>query len=79
MSPIHLIPSSVANDLACSMGMRYIQLVNSYTGNADGSATLHVSQLAPNAALFVPGPALLYVFFPLPSCTLTDAMCTGSW
>lgn len=32
-----------------------------FTGRTDGSAILHVSQLAPNAALFVPGPALLCV------------------
>lgn len=43
------------------MGMRYVQLDNSYTGHADGSATIHVSQLPPSASVLVPGPALLYV------------------
>lgn len=46
---------------AMNMGQRYIQLNSTFTGNTDFSATLHVSQLPPNAALLVPGPALLFV------------------
>ena len=34
-----------------------LQLGSTYTGNADGSATLHVNQMPPNAAAFPPGPA----------------------
>jgi hypothetical protein len=49
-----------------SMGMRYVQLEHSYTGNSsDGSAVLHVSQLPPNPSLLVPGPALLRARFKL--------------
>ncbi|TFY58824.1 hypothetical protein EVJ58_g6182 [Rhodofomes roseus] len=44
-----------------NMGQRYVQLESTYTGNSDGSATLHVSQLPPNAAVLAPGPALLFV------------------
>ena len=34
---------------------------NTYTVNADGSLTIHVSQMPPNPALFAPGPAILHV------------------
>ncbi|KAI0373953.1 DUF1929-domain-containing protein [Pilatotrama ljubarskyi] len=44
-----------------NMGQRMLQLNSTYTGNADGSAVLHVSQLPPNPSLFAPGPALLFV------------------
>ena len=46
---------------AMNMGQRHLQLRNSYTVNKDGSITLHVSQLPPNANLFQPGPALMFV------------------
>lgn len=45
------------------MGQRMIQLENSYTTNADGSAVLHVSQMPPNPAIFPPGPTRMYIFF----------------
>ncbi|KZP19871.1 copper radical oxidase [Athelia psychrophila] len=44
-----------------NMGMRFVELDSSYTGNSDGSGTLHVAQLPPNAAILAPGPALLFV------------------
>ncbi|KAH9892649.1 DUF1929-domain-containing protein [Cubamyces lactineus] len=44
-----------------NMGQRFLQLNSTYTGNADGSGVLHVSQVPPNPALFAPGPALLFV------------------
>ncbi|KZP04113.1 copper radical oxidase [Athelia psychrophila] len=44
-----------------NMGMHYVELDSSYTGNADGLGTLHVAQLPPNAAILAPGPALLFV------------------
>ena len=44
-----------------NMGMRYVQLNNTFTGATNGSAVLHVSQLPPNPSLLVPGPALLSV------------------
>lgn len=47
---------------ALSMGQRYVQLENSYTGNSDGSAVLHVSQMPPNPAILAPGPARAFVF-----------------
>ncbi|KAH8119307.1 glyoxal oxidase [Phellopilus nigrolimitatus] len=46
---------------ALSMGQRFVQLNSTYTGNNDGSATLHVSQMPPNPAILAPGPALLFV------------------
>jgi len=46
---------------AMNMGQRMLQLDSTYTGNADGTGTLHVSQMPPNPAIFVPGPALLFV------------------
>jgi Domain of unknown function (DUF1929) len=46
---------------AMNMGQRYLQLNNTYTVNPDGSITLHVAQPPPNANLFQPGPALLWV------------------
>ncbi|THH04913.1 hypothetical protein EW145_g5177 [Phellinidium pouzarii] len=44
-----------------NMGQRALALNNTYTVNADGSLTLHVSQPPPNANLFQPGPAFIYV------------------
>ena len=46
---------------AMNMGQRYMQLNNTYTVNSDGSITLHVAQAPPNANLFQPGPAYLFV------------------
>ncbi|KAF9261122.1 DUF1929-domain-containing protein [Marasmius fiardii PR-910] len=46
---------------AMNMGQRYLQLNNTYTVNKDGSLTLHVSQMPPNANIFQPGPAWVYV------------------
>ena len=34
---------------------------NTYTVNSEGTITLHVAQLPPNANQFLPGPALLFV------------------
>jgi hypothetical protein len=44
-----------------NMGQRMVVLESTYTGNADGSGTLHVSQIPPNPAILVPGPALCFV------------------
>ncbi|KAG8983705.1 hypothetical protein FRB90_005824, partial [Tulasnella sp. 427] len=46
---------------AINFGQRLLQLENTYTLNSDGSATLHVAQMPPNAAMFAPGPAWLFV------------------
>lgn len=46
---------------AMNMGQRHLQLKNTYTVYKDGSIVLHVSQMPPNANLFQPGPALLFV------------------
>ena len=43
------------------MGQRYVELDSSYTGNADGTGVLSVSQLPPNPAILAPGPALVFV------------------
>ncbi|ORY73590.1 hypothetical protein BCR35DRAFT_333603 [Leucosporidium creatinivorum] len=45
---------------AMNFGMKSIELATSYSATSSG-ATLHVSQLPPNPALFQPGPALLFV------------------
>lgn len=44
-----------------NMGQRYVQLNNTYTVSDNGTITLHVAQMPPNANLFQPGPALLFV------------------
>ncbi|EIW82831.1 glyoxal oxidase [Coniophora puteana RWD-64-598 SS2] len=44
-----------------NMGMRMLQLQNTFTGADDGGGVLHVAQLPPNPATFPPGPALLFV------------------
>ncbi|KAL0570681.1 hypothetical protein V5O48_011288 [Marasmius crinis-equi] len=46
---------------AMSMGQRYLQLQNTYTVNSDGSITLHTAQMPPNANIFQPGPAMVFV------------------
>lgn len=46
---------------AINFGQRAMELDFTYTANKDGSATLHVSQLPPNAALMPPGPGWLFV------------------
>lgn len=46
---------------AMNMGQRLLQLNNTYTVNASGAITLHVAQLPPNANLFQPGPAFMFV------------------
>lgn len=46
---------------AINFGQRLVELDFTYTANNDGSGTLHVSQLPPNAALVAPGPAWLFV------------------
>ncbi|BGP44159.1 hypothetical protein JCM10449v2_008223 [Rhodotorula kratochvilovae] len=46
---------------AMQMGQRFVGLDTSYTGYANGSATIHVSQLPPNPSLLAPGPAMLFV------------------
>lgn len=43
------------------MGMRYLQMNTTYTGNTDGSAVFHVAQISANPSLLVPGPAMLFV------------------
>lgn len=43
------------------MGQRYVELESTYTGNADGTGVLSVSQLPPNPAIIAPGPALIFV------------------
>ncbi|KAJ7091855.1 glyoxal oxidase [Mycena belliarum] len=45
-----------------NMGQRFVQLDSTYTAfGGNNSATLHVSQVPPNAAILAPGPALLFV------------------
>ncbi|GAA6063549.1 hypothetical protein JCM10212_002661 [Sporobolomyces blumeae] len=57
---------------AMNMGQRFLQLNSTFTANSDGSATLHVSQMPPNPAIFVPGPALLFV-------VVNGVPSTGQW
>jgi len=44
-----------------NMGQRFLQLNNTYTVNSDGSLTLHTAQMPPNANIFQPGPAMVFV------------------
>jgi len=44
-----------------NMGQRSLQLNNTYTVNNDGSIVFHVSQMPPNANIFQPGPAFVWV------------------
>ncbi|EEB93735.1 hypothetical protein MPER_07572, partial [Moniliophthora perniciosa FA553] len=46
---------------AMNMGQRYLQLNNTFTVNNDGSLILHTAQMPPNANIFQPGPAWVYV------------------
>lgn len=46
---------------AFNMGQRTLKLRTSYTVADDGSATLHVSQMPNNPAVFPPGPAMLFI------------------
>ncbi|KAK1235191.1 hypothetical protein PQX77_001596 [Marasmius sp. AFHP31] len=46
---------------AMNLGQRYLQLQNTYTVNSDGSITLHTAQMPPNANVFQPGPAMVFV------------------
>ncbi|KAG7088918.1 hypothetical protein E1B28_012862 [Marasmius oreades] len=46
---------------AMNMGQRYLQLNTTYSVNDDGSITIHCSQMPPNANIFQPGPAWVYV------------------
>jgi hypothetical protein len=51
------VGNRVLNCAIQNMGQRFVQLQSTYTGNPDGTAVLHVSQLPPNPAILVPGPA----------------------
>ena len=44
-----------------NMGQRSLQLNNTYTVDNNGTITLHVSQVPPNANLLTPGPVLFFV------------------
>ncbi|KAL0956614.1 hypothetical protein HGRIS_002750 [Hohenbuehelia grisea] len=46
---------------AMNMGQRFLQLESTYTGFANNTGVLHVSQMPPNPAIFAPGPAFVYV------------------
>jgi hypothetical protein len=55
------------------MGQRVLQLRTSYTVAADGqTAVLHVAQMPPNANLFAPGPAMLFI-------TVNGVPSLGQW
>ena len=44
------------------MGQRYLELNSTYSGFTNSrSGVLHVSQMPPNAAIFAPGPAFIFV------------------
>jgi hypothetical protein len=44
-----------------NMGQRSLQLNNTYTVSKDGSILYHVAQMPPNANIFQPGPAFVFV------------------
>jgi hypothetical protein len=58
---------------AFNMGQRVLQLRTSYTVSEDGqSAVLHVAQMPPNANIFAPGPAMLFI-------TVNGVPSLGQW
>ena len=67
-----------------NMGARALELPHSYSVGEDGAVKLHVAQLPPNPALFVPGPAVLCVLLSLslspslgqPDVLLSPSLCT---
>lgn len=47
---------------AINFGQRYLELETSYTHNTEtDEVTLHVSQMPPNANIFQPGPAMIFL------------------
>ena len=57
-SGISLIPAV----LKMNFGQRYLELATSYTQESDtGLVTLHISQMPPNANIFQPGPAMIFL------------------
>ncbi|WWC85422.1 uncharacterized protein L201_000285 [Kwoniella dendrophila CBS 6074] len=47
---------------AINFGQRYLELETSYTKDSEtGEVTLHVSQMPPNANIFQPGPAMIFL------------------
>ena len=45
-----------------NFGQRYLELATSYTKQSDtGEVIMHVSQMPPNANIFQPGPAMLFL------------------
>jgi hypothetical protein len=45
-----------------NMGQRYLELATSYTKLEEtGAITMHVSQMPPNANIFQPGPAMIFL------------------
>jgi hypothetical protein len=57
---------------AMNMGQRSMQLNSTYTINPDGTIIMHTSQPPPNANLFQPGPAFVFV-------TISGIPSTGSY
>ncbi|KAJ3930567.1 MAG: glyoxal oxidase N-terminus-domain-containing protein [Lentinula lateritia] len=46
---------------ALNMGQRFLQLNTTYTVNSNGTIVMHTSQMPPNANIFQPGPAMVFV------------------
>lgn len=47
---------------AMNMGQRYLELNSTYTkDDTSGEVILHVSQMPPNANIFQPGPAMIFL------------------
>lgn len=45
-----------------NFGQRYLELATSYTQDqSTGNVTLHVAQMPPNANIFQPGPAMIFL------------------
>lgn len=45
-----------------NMGQRYLELATSYTKHDDtGAVDMHISQMPPNANIFQPGPAMIFL------------------
>jgi hypothetical protein len=46
---------------AMNMGQRFLQLNTTYTVQDNGTIVMHTSQMPPNANIFQPGPAMVFV------------------
>ncbi len=66
-----------------NFGQRYLELNTTYTQQAaTGLVTVHVSQMPPNANIFQPGPAMIFLVVdgvPSQGQVSASSRCSGCW